>query len=360
MPITLSQLAERYRDQADRTFRSLKSGVNNLDTWEKPGNLQTALNRPFDRIDDAQTTLSTNVIGYAYRSLILYNRIKGKAKTTATEARLQARSLESAESDISRIGRDGIHINHESIHKGKTFDEESPLDRVPPIYSLYNQEKIDITDFNEVGPEPHTIQLLDLDFEGFFSDSSGAAGKRASGIMSDTLAALIIPFTPREVSVDPKSDFVTLSGIGQNVKDYHFTGAEKIISFTIDWHRMSEIDEPIVYAEWLESLSMSDGYNKLPHKLRLIWGNDPALFVDDVWLITKASYKMSNFNGKYLTPHGSDPNVYHMKDGRLLPRNIIQEVELKRIGKTNPQGEFSDSSLTYIQNLSALQNVRYD
>jgi hypothetical protein len=144
-------------------------------------------------------------------------------------------------------------------------------------------------------------------------------------------AALTLPFVPRDLNYSADSNFVGIATMGRNNPHYHFTGSEDSLTFTIDWFS-NELDrqDVIFNCRWLESLTKGDGYKERPHRVQLAWGQDNLMFRDDIWLVTSASYILSDFVDSYKDPSNGDITRVGM-----LPMQAKQNVVLKRITRKN-------------------------
>jgi hypothetical protein len=161
--------------------------------------------------------------------------------------------------------------------------------------------------------------------------------------------SLELPFVPDSLDFNPDSSWVAIATMARNNPHYHYTGSEDTLEFTIDWFTSDDLRRDVIYnCRWLESLSKGDGYNGRPHRVKLVWGADGTLFLDDVWVVVKAPYKLQNFNrgflytekqeGVYGTKYSYDLTKKaeaQFKNTHMLPQQAYQTVTLKRITQTN-------------------------
>lgn len=180
--------------------------------------------------------------------------------------------------------------------------------------------------------------------------TSETYGKRASNKVKDYIAIvdydfkdedkavrgyskLVLPFVPRELSYEPSSKFVGIATMGRNTPFYQFTGAEDTIKFEIDWYALEEKDldrkNVINACRWVEALSKSDGYDGIPHRVKLVWGSNDLLWQDDLWLVVDAPYVLSEFKSGYKEKDGLFTNI------GLMPQQAIQTITLKRVTSYN-------------------------
>lgn len=154
------------------------------------------------------------------------------------------------------------------------------------------------------------VTIVDLDYKGF----------------NEGYKKIVLPFIPRELSWDVESSFVGIKPMGRNNPKYHYTGSEDRLEFEIDWHSFDKNrDDVIKQCRNIEALSKGDAYNNPPHRVLLQWGNEDVLFKDMIFLVTSASYKLSQFNKSQLPKGGS------LQTTALLPRQATQRVTLVRI-----------------------------
>lgn len=155
----------------------------------------------------------------------------------------------------------------------------------------------------------NSIYLVDIDFK----PSPDTDGYKHY----DTLRLNTVPL---ELSYDPDPQWATIASIGRNAPFYHYSGSEDTLSFQIDWFSKEDHRRDVIYAcRWLESLSKANSYKEDPHRLMLMWGKDNELFLKSLWIVHKASYKLSQFQ----------------KHRAMLPQQAYQEVVLKRVLEEN-------------------------
>jgi hypothetical protein len=214
---------------------------------------------------------------------------------------------------------------------GLAIDQNKQHRPVGPLHAtdddlkrIYNERHVK-TDPNLTNlPKVNPISIIDIDMP--FSIEKG---NKHYGWDKITL-----PTVPYELDYDPKSNWAIVGSIGRNAPFYHYTGSEDSLSFKIDWYsKMEHRQDVIYYCRWLEARSKADGYYEDPHRVIVVWGEDDLLLRDAVWIVVKATYKLSQF----------------VKTQGMLPQQAYQEVTLKRvlnfnsgyeeiIGKLNPAG----------------------
>lgn len=147
---------------------------------------------------------------------------------------------------------------------------------------------------------------------------------------------LELPWVPETISIDPVSKLAAIPSIGRNLPFYHYTGAEDMIEFTIDWFFTNDRSRKwaMRMATTIEAWSKADGYTKGLPRIKLICGD---LFHNSVWLIEYAPYTLSRFNRSLLNQLA--PDRYELIEGRLLPQQITQDIRLKKISQHNLRTE---------------------
>jgi len=184
------------------------------------------------------------------------------------------------------------------------------------------------------------IIIVDIDYD-FDTKKEKITKEMSNGLMeldydvnsSGGQKSLVIQTIPSKLEYEVNSNFATIASIARNNPFYHYTGSEDVITFDIDWFAEQEdLTDVLSNCRWLESLTKANGYDFQPHRVSLSWGD--IFRPEDIWLITKASYIMGGFDNTQ----------------SLLPHIAKQQVEMKRITKTN---------LTYIDIRSTTRNSDY-
>lgn len=129
-------------------------------------------------------------------------------------------------------------------------------------------------------------------------------------------STLILPTVPRELNYDSSPQWATIASIGRNAPFYNYSGSEDTLTFEIDWYSREDKRDDVIYAcRWMEAMSKSDGYDGDPHRLVIEWGKGGELFKDDVWIVHKAAYRLTQFQ----------------KHRGMLPQQAYQEIVLKKV-----------------------------
>ena len=144
---------------------------------------------------------------------------------------------------------------------------------------------------------------------------------------------------PEKVSFQGESTWAVINSMGRNTPMYHFTGAETVIQMNISWF----CDDPanpadvIAKCKLLEAWSKGNGYISAPPILRLNWG-DSELFKDELFILTAATYELSNWRGS-VKHYDKDTKQLALRKGyletNLLPAMATQELIFRRVSAHN-------------------------
>lgn len=158
-------------------------------------------------------------------------------------------------------------------------------------------------------------------------------------ISSDPITYLELQTYPEKVSFQGESTWAVINSMGRNTPMYHFTGAESIIQLNISWY----CDDPanpadvIAKCKLLEAWSKGNGYISAPPILKLNWG-DSELFKDELFILTAATYELSNWRGSVKQYDRKTKELVLSKgyvDTNLLPAMATQELIFRRVSATN-------------------------
>lgn len=163
-------------------------------------------------------------------------------------------------------------------------------------------------------------------------------------LSSDPITYLELQTYPEKVSFQGESTWAVINSMGRNTPMYHFTGAESIIQMNISWYCDDPSNPADVMAKCklLEAWSKGNGYISAPPILKLNWG-DSELFKDELFILTAATYELSNWRGsvkqydkktkQLVLPKNSKGEVY--VDTNLLPAMATQELIFRRVSAHN-------------------------
>lgn len=184
--------------------------------------------------------------------------------------------------------------------------------------------------------------------DGYLSETAGLRESRAGKIQKEFISIvdldyrpdehdatrfykeLRLPFVPGELTYQPESNFVGIASFGRNNPFYQFTGSEDTLTFEIDWlSNQNDRKDVLFNCRWLEALTKGDAYEDVPHRVKLVWGNDNTMFEDSVWLLVSAPYRLTNFVRGYNDNNGTFIST------SMLPSQAFQTVTFKRLTKNN-------------------------
>jgi len=172
------------------------------------------------------------------------------------------------------------------------------------------------TGFKSPGTEivNDAVYIVDIDYFGF----------------NEGRNVIRLPFIPKELNYNCESSFAAIRPIGRNNPNYHFTGAEDLLEFEIDWYSFeSNRKDVITKCREIEALSKNDGYDNPPHRVLLKWGEDNILFRGYTFLVLKAPYRLVQFNKAQRNSQGK------IESTSMLPVQAYQTVTLARITDHN-------------------------
>ena len=119
---------------------------------------------------------------------------------------------------------------------------------------------------------------------------------KRDGSPQKTYDYITIPTIPYELEYSSESSLQSLASFGRNNPFYQYTGSEDTLSFTLDFYSKVDAKDDVIYwCRWLEAMAKADGYKGGLHRILLQWGKDDRLFAKDTWFISKANYKLSQF-----------------------------------------------------------------
>ena len=158
-------------------------------------------------------------------------------------------------------------------------------------------------------------------------------------ISSDPITYLELQTYPENVSFQGESTWAVINSMGRNTPMYHFTGAESIIQLNISWYCDDPANPADVLAKCklLEAWSKGNGYISAPPILKLNWG-DSELFKDELFILTAATYELSNWRGSVKQYDRKTHELVLPKgyvDTNLLPAMATQELIFRRVSATN-------------------------
>ena len=156
---------------------------------------------------------------------------------------------------------------------------------------------------------------------------------------ADPITYLELQTYPEKVSFQGESTWAVINSMGRNTPMYHFTGAESTIQMNISWFCDDPANPADVLAKCklLEAWSKGNGYISAPPILKLNWG-DSELFKDELFILTAATYELSNWRGSVKQYDKKTKELVLPKgyvDTNLLPAMATQELIFRRVSATN-------------------------
>lgn len=128
---------------------------------------------------------------------------------------------------------------------------------------------------------------------------------------------LDIQYVPDDLTIDRSPSIADVAVIGRNNPVHHYSSGKTSLKLQLDFYAEEEDRQDVIRkCRWLESLGYSDGLSRPPEQIKLVFGD---LFRDEIWIVKKVSYKLSNFNKEY----------------GFLPQQAYVDVSLALDPKTN-------------------------
>jgi hypothetical protein len=136
-----------------------------------------------------------------------------------------------------------------------------------------------------------------------------------------TQEILPVQWVPKELNYSSETTLVQIASPGRNNPLYHFGGSDDTLSFEFTWLATEANRADVIRkCRWLEARTKANGYKEGIHPVLFLWGSVLMETQNsEAWLIEKADYKLSQFNGSK----------------SLLPEIATQSITLKRITDNN-------------------------
>lgn len=114
--------------------------------------------------------------------------------------------------------------------------------------------------------------------------------------LSDPQEKLSFQFVPPSLDWNRQGKWVNVPIVGRNNSHHHLTGGEDQLSFQLNFNSLFEIDKAtcIKNLAWLQSLTMTDGFEAPARKVKLVWGIS-QLFRFKVWVVKSVNGNMHDF-----------------------------------------------------------------
>lgn len=279
---------------------------------------------------DQVTDITTSELNKLWRAKILIDRATRPAKTggkasITPEAKLHKNNIRADRGVNPKTGITESSIRVDVNKAAREVEEQQKLQRRETTVSFVEdntpleERKIKYNKRNNESLTKKRIQIYN--------------------ISSDPITYLELQTYPEKVSFQGESTWAVINSMGRNTPMYHFTGAESIIQLNISWY----CDDPanpadvIAKCKLLEAWSKGNGYISAPPILKLNWG-DSELFKDELFILTAATYELSNWRGSVKQYDRKTQELVLPKgyvDTNLLPAMATQELIFRRVSATN-------------------------
>lgn len=289
----------------------------------------------FTSIDEV-TDITTSELNKLWRAKILLDRVTRPAKTGGR----------ASVSPEEKLHKNNIRADREVNPKTGITESSMRVDVNQVSRSIEIAQK-------EAKRNAGTISFIEdntpleerkAKYDTRLSESLNKKRIQIYNMSSDPITYLELQTYPEKVSFQGESTWAVINSMGRNTPMYHFTGAESIIQMNISWY----CDDPanpadvIAKCKLLEAWSKGNGYISAPPILKLNWG-DSELFKDELFILTAATYELSNWRGsvkqydkktkQLVLPKNSKGEVY--VDTNLLPAMATQELIFRRVSAHN-------------------------
>jgi energy-coupling factor transporter ATP-binding protein EcfA2 len=100
-----------------------------------------------------------------------------------------------------------------------------------------------------------------------------------------------VRFTPKNIFHARRTETDSVAISGQNNPSYHYSGGFDELSVELDLHSMTDKEEAIRKAKWLQSMAMADRGKK--PRVKLVYGK---MFRSEVWQVLSVDANYSLFD----------------------------------------------------------------
>lgn len=280
---------------------------------------------------DQVTDITTSELNKLWRAKILLDRATRPAKTggkasITPEAKLHKNNLRADRGVNTKTG-----ITESSIR----VDVNKAAREVEEQQKELQRKETTVSFVEDNTP----LEERKIKYDKRYNESLTKKRIQIYNISSDPITYLELQTYPEKVSFQGESTWAVINSMGRNTPMYHFTGAESIIQLNISWY----CDDPanpadvIAKCKLLEAWSKGNGYISAPPILKLNWG-DSELFKDELFILTAATYELSNWRGSVKQYDRKTKELVLPKgyvDTNLLPAMATQELIFRRVSATN-------------------------
>ena len=280
---------------------------------------------------DQVTDITTSELNKLWRAKILLDRATRPAKTggkasITPEAKLHKNNIRADRGVNTKTG-----ITESSIR----VDVNKAAREVEEQQKELQRKETTVSFVEDNTP----LEERKIKYDKRYNESLTKKRIQIYNISSDPITYLELQTYPEKVSFQGESTWAVINSMGRNTPMYHFTGAESIIQLNISWY----CDDPanpadvIAKCKLLEAWSKGNGYISAPPILKLNWG-DSELFKDELFILTAATYELSNWRGSVKQYDRKTKELVLPKgyvDTNLLPAMATQELIFRRVSATN-------------------------
>lgn len=171
--------------------------------------------------------------------------------------------------------------------------------------------------------------------------------------------AIILQNRPNELSIDPKTSWVSVNSFGRNNQFLMYSGAEDTISFEVRWfaNDKEHRDEVIWKCRLLESWSKANGYLASPPLLNIKWGASEIFQDTDFFILESARYTLTHFQDQARKPGKGYDETNEFIDLKLNPSCAVQQLSFKRVTLFNTTHE-DIVPLNKLQGISGITGIQ--
>lgn len=284
----------------------------------------------FTSIDEV-TDITTSELNKLWRAKILLDRVTRPAKTggkdsVTPEAKLHKSNIRPDRVKDPNTGRaeSSMRVDvNQNARKAEVYEKDSLRGDDKVVFvedkTPLSERKVKYTTRSNEALNKKKIQIFNISY--------------------NPITYIELQTYPEKVSFQGESSWAVINSMGRNTPMYHFTGAETIIQMNISWF----CDDPanpadvIAKCKLLEAWSKGNGYISAPPILRLNWC-DSELFKDELFILTAATYELSNWRGSVKQYDKKTKKLVLPKgyvDTNLLPAMATQELIFRRVSAHN-------------------------
>ena len=145
--------------------------------------------------------------------------------------------------------------------------------------------------------------------------------------VQNPIERVYIQFFPNDISFNRDVKMNQIDIIGRNNPLHHYSSGATSFNLTLDFYAEEDSLEDVQRRiKMIESWTYNEGYTNGVNQVKIVWGQ---LFkAQEVWVITKCSYKMQQFDKK----RGFLPRQAYMDlSFSLDTKSNVKSSDLKRI-----------------------------